>query len=129
MYCKFILIEGMLSIYLKVTIDQNWHSQTFIFPSLKDSSPDQFLERRTLSFSPYKNCELKINCSWNKKECMFTLSEGNNFDICFLSRCIVYWTNFENVYTFTFLLILKIVKLLQLILKWVSEKTRIFHSS
>ena len=32
----------MSNIYLKVTIEKSWHSQTFEFPVLQNSSPDQF---------------------------------------------------------------------------------------
>ena len=32
----------------------------------------------------------------------FILSEGNFFSICFLSQYVVYWINFENIYTFTY---------------------------
>ena len=52
----------------------------------------------------------------------FILSEGNFFNICALSRCIVYWIHFQNIHTFasqkTFLhthllLVFKIVECLQ----------------
>ena len=33
----------MLRIYLKVTIEKKWLTQNFDFPSLKNSSPGQFL--------------------------------------------------------------------------------------
>ena len=33
----------MTNIYLKVTIEKNWRSQNFYFPSLKSLSPGQFL--------------------------------------------------------------------------------------
>ena len=34
--------KRMSNIYLKVTIEKNWLSQNFDFPSLKNSSPGQF---------------------------------------------------------------------------------------
>ena len=36
------LIKRMLNIYLKVTIEKNWHTQNFEFLSIKSSSPGQF---------------------------------------------------------------------------------------
>ena len=38
-----LLIKRMLNIYLKVTIEKNWHTQNFEFLSIKSSSPGQFL--------------------------------------------------------------------------------------
>ena len=32
----------------------------------------------------------------------FILPEGNFFKICVLSQCIVYWTYFQNIHTFTY---------------------------
>ena len=32
----------MTNIYIKVTIEKNWHYQNFYFVSLKDLSPGQF---------------------------------------------------------------------------------------
>ena len=32
----------------------------------------------------------------------FILSEGNVFNICVLSQCIVYWIHFQNIHTFTY---------------------------
>ena len=56
---------------------------------------------------------------------LFILSEGNFFKICVLSQCIVYWMHFQNISTFAyqksyfihFLLVFKIVKSIQCILK------------
>ena len=56
----------------------------------------------------------------------FILSQGIFFNICVLSQCIVYWINFQNVYTFTYgkkllytllQLVFKIIESLQCILK------------
>ena len=33
----------MLNIYLKVTIEENWRSQNFDFPGLKNLSPGQYM--------------------------------------------------------------------------------------
>ena len=41
-----LLSKGMPNIYLKVTIEKNWHSQSFDFLSLKNLSPGQFLGSR-----------------------------------------------------------------------------------
>ena len=70
------------------------------------------LARWTLCFSSYKNCELKVKLWWVgaheriKRAFLFfvtfILSEGNLFNICFLSQCIVYWINFQNIYTFAY---------------------------
>ena len=36
-----LLSKGMWNIYLKFTIEKNWRSQNFNFPSLKNLSPGQ----------------------------------------------------------------------------------------
>ena len=89
------------------------------------------LRRRTFWFSSYKNCKFKVKL-WSvgaherKKRAFFVpliLSEGNCFNISVLSRCIVYWINFQNIHTFPYrktslhtllLLAFKIVESLQL---------------
>ena len=46
--------------------------------------------------------------SWSsrkKKECIFCNAyfvRRNFFNICVLSQCLVYWINFQNMYTFTY---------------------------
>ena len=96
--------------------------------------PHTVLERRTLCFSSYKNCKLKIKLSWvgarqRKKRPFFVpfiLPEGNVFNVCVLSQCIEYWIHFQNIHTFTYqktllhtlvLLVFKIVESLQCILR------------
>ena len=72
--------------------------------------PHTVLERRTLCFSSYKNSKLKVKLWWvgareRKKRAFFVpfiLSEGNFFNICVLSQCIVYWIHFQNIHTFTY---------------------------
>ena len=71
----------------------------------------------------------KTVMSWSsrkKKEYIFILSEGNFFNICVLSHCIVYWINSQNIHTFPYqktllptllLLVLKIVESLRCFLK------------
>ena len=54
------------------------------------------LKRRTSCFAKEKKRVLLLT---------FILSEGNFFNMCVLSKCILYWINFENIYTFTFFLI------------------------
>ena len=67
--------------------------------------PHTVLEGQTLSFSSYKNRELKVKCdelelAKGKRvhffQCFFCSKE-----ICVLSECTVYWKNFQNIYTFT----------------------------
>ena len=66
--------------------------------------------RGTLCFSSYKNRKLKVKLLWvgareKKKRAFFVpflLSEGNFFNICVLSQCIVYWIHFQNIHTFTY---------------------------
>ena len=41
---NMLISKGMSNIYLKVTIEKNWHSQNIDFLSLKNLSPGQFLE-------------------------------------------------------------------------------------
>ena len=68
------------------------------------------LERWTLCFSSCKNLKLKVKLWWvsaheRNKSAFFVktiLPEENFFNICVLSQCIVYWTNFENIYSFTY---------------------------
>ena len=68
------------------------------------------LEGRTMPFSSYKNCELKVKLWWfgardGKKSAYFVtfiFSKGNFSKICVLSQCIVYWRNFQNIHTFTY---------------------------
>ena len=91
------------------------------------------LERRTLCFSSYKNRKLKVKLWWvgarkRKKRAFFVpfiLSEGNFFNICVLSQCIVYWIHFQNIHTFAYqktllhtllLLVFKMLENLQCIL-------------
>ena len=70
----------------------------------KMENPNAVLERRTLWFSTYKNRKLKVKLwwvgarEWKKREFFvpFILSEGNFFNICVLSRCIVYWIHFQT---------------------------------
>ena len=38
-----LISKGMSNIYLKVTIEKNWHFQNFDFLNLKNSSPGKFL--------------------------------------------------------------------------------------
>ena len=100
----------------------------------KWKTPHTVLERRTLCFSSYKNRKLKVKIWWvegpeRTKRAFFvpfTLSEENFLNI-FLSQCIVYWIHFQYIHTSTYqktlvhrllLLVFKIVKSLQCILKW-----------
>ena len=102
-------------------------------PNRKWKIPYTVLERWTMSFSLYENCESKVKLWWvvackRKKNAFFVtfiLSKGNFFNILVLSHWIVYWINFQNIYTFTYqktllhtllLLVFKIFKSLQLIL-------------
>ena len=76
----------------------------------KRKIPHPVLERRTLCFSSYRNRKLKVKLWWvgareRKKRAFFVpfiLSEGNFFNICVLSQCIVYWIHFQNIHTFTY---------------------------
>ena len=71
--------------------------------------PPTLLERWTLWFGSYKNRWLKVKLlgagTREKKGAFlvpFVLSEGNSFNICALSQCIVYWIMFRNIPTFTY---------------------------
>ena len=92
--------------------------------------PHTLLERWT----SYKNHQLKVKLWWvracqRKKSAIFVtfiLFEGFFLNICVLSQCIMYWINFQNIYTFTYsktlihtllLLVFKIVESLQCILE------------
>ena len=68
--------------------------------------PLALLGKWTLRFSSDKNCKLKAKLWWvearesKKREFFvtFILSEGNFFNICVLSQCIVYWINFQYIH-------------------------------
>ena len=77
---------------------------------LKMEIPHTLSERRTMCFSSYKNRELKVKL-WRagarerKKSAFFVkfiLSVWHFFNICVLPQCIVYWINFQNIYTCTY---------------------------
>ena len=76
--------------------------------SKMESTTDSF--KRTLCFSSYKNCKLKVKLRWVRaheriKSVFFVLFisfEGNLFNICVLSQCILYWIHFPNIHTFTY---------------------------
>ena len=91
------------------------------------------LERQTLCFSSYKNHKLKVKLWLNgarkrKKGHFFVpfiLPKGYFFNICVLSQWIVYWIQFQIIFTFTYqktllhtllLLVFKIIKSFQCIL-------------
>ena len=110
-----------------------WNKNIIFNKNQKESKiPHTVLERRTLCFSSYKNRKLKVKLWWvgareRKKRAFFVpfiLSEGNFFNICVLSQCIVYWIHFQNIHTFTYfvtfhkllLLAFKTVESLQCIL-------------
>ena len=133
----------MSNIYLKVTIEKNWRSQNFDFQSLKKFVSMSVFgnlkikNQRSESKSIYGFCIIlilkgivtfNIIMLWwlgaceRKKSAFFVtifLPEGNFFNICVLSQCIVYWINSQNIYTltyqnnitsYTFLHVFKIVK-------------------
>ena len=87
--------------------------------------PHTLLDWWTLCFSSYKNRELKMKLWWveareRKKGAFFVtfiLLWGNFCSLCVLSQCMVYWRNFQKIYTYTYH-IFKIVKSLQCILKY-----------
>ena len=73
--------------------------------------------------------KLKVKLWWvgacKKKRAYHLKSEGNFFNICGLAQCLVYWIDFQNIYTFTYqktlldtllLLVLKILESVQCIL-------------
>ena len=71
---------------------------------------NSLLERRTMCFSSYKNCELKIRLWWvascERKKItffeMFIFSDWNCYNIYFLFQFVVYSINSDNIYTFTY---------------------------
>ena len=74
----------------------------------KIENPTTLLKRRILCFSSYENRGLKIKLWWvheRKKITFFVtfiLSEGDFFNICVLSQCIVCWIKFQNIHTFAY---------------------------
>ena len=97
-----------------------------------------------MCFSSYKNRKLKVKLWWvgaheRKKRAffiLFILSEGNFFNICVLSQCIVYWIHFQKIHIkkhycihTLLLLVFKIVERLQCILeesdKWRAQRTHV----
>ena len=100
--------------------------------------PYKVLERQTLCFSSNKNRKLKVKLAWARPRkrknraffLPFILSKGNFFNICVLSRCLVYWIHFHNIHTFIyqktllhtqFCLFLKSSKAFSVSLKWVQK--------
>ena len=100
----------------------------------KWKTPNTILERQTLCFSPYKNCKLKVNWRWlgarkRKKRAFFCtvyVVERNFFKhSSFISMYNVlntlseytYFYISKNITSYNFLLVLKIDKSLQCILK------------
>ena len=118
-----LLSKNMPKIYLKVTIEEKWRTQNLDFPSLKSFCTGKFLrcsnsgryhwseirgleaklcvaflifllERCTMCFSSYKNCELKVNLWWvevrERKKTVFFVNDyvvrRNYFQhFCFIS--------------------------------------------
>ena len=85
-------------------------------------------------FSSCNSCVLKVKLWWvgareRKKSAyfvIFILSKWNFFDVSSLSQCVVYWINFQNIYTLAYqktllhtllMIVFKIVKSFQCILK------------
>ena len=105
-------------------------------PQMKTENPTNSFRETNLVFqliyeSQVKGKNLRSLSSCKKKKKFFLpfiLSKGNVFDICVLSRCIVYWIHFQNIHTFTyqktllhtlFCLFFKIVENLQCNFKFV----------
>ena len=99
-------------------------------------NPTHRLRETKLVLQPIEESQIKSKTvmSWisqKKKEgifCTFILSERNFFNTCILSPCITYWINFRNIHTFTctFLLVFKIVKCPQCILKYLFLKRLVY---
>ena len=103
----------------------------------KIENPHKTSERRALSFSSNKNLKLKVKLWWigareRKKRAFFVpfiLSKRHFFNICILSQCSVLNTRSEytcfyiskNITSYTFLLVFKVSKSLQCILKQVGN--------
>ena len=66
----------MTNIYVKVTIEKNWHYQNFYFVSLKDLSPGQFCGTPIhVNIIKFQNSllRLKNQRSGNKAVCGFSI--------------------------------------------------------
>ena len=69
----------------------------------KMENPTHSFREMNLCFSSYKNCELKVKLWWvgaheRKKSAFF----ATIFFVQRISHCIMYWINFQNIYTFTY---------------------------
>ena len=72
--------------------------------------PRRCFERWTLCVSSYKNRKLKVKLWWvgahkRKKSALFVTffcSKKIFFNICVLLQCLMFWTNFQNIYTFEY---------------------------
>ena len=112
----------------------------------KCKTPHTVLERQTLCFSSYNNHKLTVKRWWvgvreRKKRAFFVpfnFSEGDFFNICVLSQCIVHWIHFQNIYSFTcqkpllhtlLLLVFEIVESLKCILKYVAKREHVICSN
>ena len=76
---------------------------------LKMKNPTHSFKEMNLVLQLISESQLKVKLWWvgarkRKKRTSFVpfiLSEENFFNICVLSRCIVYWIYFQNIHTFT----------------------------
>ena len=74
----------------------------------KIENPTHSFGETKLGFSSYKNRKLKVKLQWvrareKKREhfVSFILSEGNIFNICNLSQCILCWIHLQKIHTLT----------------------------
>ena len=74
-----------------------------------ENPPHTFRDTNLVLNSLYKSPKLKVKLWWlgvssRKKKSAFLVtfifSAGRFFYICVLAQCLVYWINFENIYTF-----------------------------
>ena len=72
-------------------------------------SPINNFRETNLYFRSYNNRKLKVKLWWvgwsSQKRAFFVpfiFSEGNFFNICVWSQCIVYWIQLQNIHTFTY---------------------------
>ena len=77
---------------------------------IKTKRNEKWKISQALYLSSYKNHKVKVKLWWlgareRKKGAFFVpfiLSEGNFFNICVLSQCIVYWIHFQNIHNFRY---------------------------
>ena len=117
--CAYVWEQSCASFFYYYNFERNYDvlkskSPCFYWKKTKQNRkwkiPRRFFERWTLCVSSYKNRKLKVELWWagahkRKKSALFVTffcSKKIFFNICVLLQCLMFWTNFQNIYTFEY---------------------------